>query len=325
MKIYIGNGEIAGYFISLKRGFDKLGVKTGFWPFYGNRFKYKEPKNRIISLFRKFHTKSINLNKAYLPLIVLFTLLSLAIRLFILIYALFKYQTFILSAAHPMFKFIELPVLKFFKKKVIVVFLGSDSRPPYLAGSIIFLNENNYDKGISKCYREVKKRIRRISIIEKYADYIINHPPTSHFHNRMFISWLHIGFPFDACSLPKDRLNNNSGITKILHAPTYSSGKGSAILINTIEKLSDLGLPVELVKLENVPNNKVIEEISRCDLIVDELFSDIPLGGLGTEAAFLKKAVINSGYYSDYIYEDYPIGVIPPAIFCLPDQAEEKI
>lgn len=79
------------------------------------------------------------------------------------------------------------------------------------------------------------------------------------------------------------------------------------------------------MRLENVPNEKVLDELAKCDLVVDEMYSDIPLGGLGTEAAFALKPVINGGYYADQILEDYLVDVITPSCFCLPEHVESQI
>jgi hypothetical protein len=59
--------------------------------------------------------------------------------------------------------------------------------------------------------------------------------------------------------------------------------------------------------------------------VLDEVFSDIPIGGLGTEAAFAGKSVINSGYYTMDISNDYPPEAIPPSCYCIPDNLEHEL
>ena len=234
----------------------------------------------------------------------------------------FRYQVFILNA-QPLLHHKELAVLKFFRKKIIVVFLGTDSRPCYLAGNLIHTKYNIQD-GINLCHQETLNKKQIIRYIEKYADIIINHPPTALFHEKPFISWLNIGFPFDPDDIPVTLKETRDKI-KIAHAPSSFTGKGSAAIIEMINKLIQDGLPVSFSLLENLPNNKLIEELQKCDLIVNEVYSDVPLSSLGTEAAFSRKVIITSGYYAGSIHNDYPEKVIPPGVFCSPEEIEGKI
>ena len=63
-----------------------------------------------------------------------------------------------------------------------------------------------------------------------------------------------------------------------------------------------------------MPNHKVLETIREVDIVVDELYADIPLGGLGTKAAVAHKPVLSAGYYSGCMHSDYPAEVIPPSV-----------
>jgi hypothetical protein len=110
-----------------------------------------------------------------------------------------------------------------------------------------------------------------------------------------------------------------------LHAPSNTVSKGTTIIIDILTNLQKKGYKIEIVKLENVPNNRVMEELVKCHLVVDEVYSDTSLGALGTEAAFAKKPVINGGFYSVNISDNYPGQILPPAIFCLPEEIEDRI
>ena len=326
MRIYIGNKEIAGYFTQLKTGFDKIGVKSDLWFLVGSDY-YQPPMNRLArlnqSIFRYYRR---NRKLSRLPLLLPAAGAMVFIQTIIFLYALISYDVFILNS-QPFFSFHELAVLRFFRKKIIVVFLGTESRPAYLSGNII---SDKYTSGTSfkmeKCFRDTKAQYERIRRIEKYANYIINHPPTALFQAKPFISWLQIGFPHDKAAMSARQRNNEfSRVIKILHAPSHREAKGTRKIEEIISQLQSEGLPIEYIRLEGVPNERVIDELSRCDLVVDELYSDIPIGGLGTEAAFAKRAVINAGYYARHIHADYPENLIPPACFCLPDELSAQI
>lgn len=325
-RIYIGNKEIAGYFMHLKEGFSRIGIQADLWLLVGSHF-YDVPTPRLAGINQKLFQFYYKNKKSHLLPITLPAIVGMAIiHTTIFLYSLIRYDVFILNS-QPFFNFIELAILRFFRKKIIVVFLGTESRPAYLSGNNIHSKYTDADDSfrLKQCYQETKAQAKRIARIEKYADLIINHPPSALFHRKPFIAWLHIGFPN---SFPSQLANTSpkfSRVVKILHAPSNPLAKGSNTIQEIITKLWAEGLPIEYLKLENVPNHEVIKELRKCDIVVDELYSDIPIGGLGTEAAFACKPVINGGYYSELIHSDYPNAVIPPARFCNPEQISMTI
>jgi len=327
MRIFIGNKEIAGYFTQLKNGFDKLGIHSDLWFLVGSNY-YNPPMNKLALInqavfrFYKHCRKSV-----LLPLLLPAAAILMIIHTIVFCFALIRYDVFILNS-QPFFTYHELAILRFFRKKIIVVFLGTESRPAYLSGNNIL---GKYSRGdgkykLERCFRDTQAQFKRIRRIERYAHYIINHPPTALFHSKPFISWLHIGFPNDQVQRKPEKFSSGfSRVVRILHAPSNSISKGTSVIETMIDKLQKEGLPIEYVRLENVLNERVIDELAKCDLVVDELYSDVPIGGLGTEAAFAQKAVLNGGNYSGFIHRDYPEKVIPPAIFCQPENLHYEI
>lgn len=322
MRIYIGNIEIAGYFTQLKEGFDLEGVKADLWFLCKNKYY-----NQRMPLLARINQWLFDLYKnGSNPLLRFLALPFLVLtKALIFIWVLFRYDVFILNS-HAYFNFHELAVLKYFGKKIIFVCLGTESRPLYMTGN--FLLTRYFRDGewlYEKCYRDVKKQKQEIERIEKYADLMINHPPTALFHSKAFIAWMHIGFPCGTDEYNPAPRNERSRIVKILHAPTLAVSKGSAEIEAMVRKLKDQGYPVEFIRLENVPNDKVLEVIKECDIVVDELYSDIPLGGLGTESSYAHKPVLSAGYYAACLEKDYPEEVIPPSVFCQPEDLEQEL
>ena len=76
--------------------------------------------------------------------------------------------------------------------------------------------------------------------------------------------------------------------------------------------------------MTNVSNDKVIDQIKKCDIVFDEIYSDMPLGGLGTEAAQFSKPVIVGGYYSSF-FKEYDSKIIPPSIYVHPDELKSNL
>ena len=322
MRIYIGNVEIAGYFTKLRDGFEKEGIRADLWflsknKYYQNRMPFLVSVNQW--LFDRFKKGGSSLNRwLTLP----FLLLTKAV---IFVWVLARYDVFILNS-HAYFNFHELAVLKYFRKKIIFVCLGTESRPLYMSGNSIltkYVNEGHLKYNV--CYEDVKRQKEEIERIERYADIMINHPPTALFHSKPFIAWMHIGFPSGNGEGAALNSNERSRLVKILHAPSLALSKGSAEIEAMVNNLKEQGYPVEFVRLENVPNHKVLETIREVDIVVDELYADIPLGGLGTEAAVAHKPVLSAGYYSGCMHSDYPAEVIPPSVFCQPEFLEQEL
>jgi len=325
MRIYLGNIEIAGYFNQLKQGFEQLNVKADLWCLFDNKY-YDNRRSMLLKLNSYLLGAYQKTRRTILFPLALLAMMGMGmIHAMVFLYSALRYDVFILNA-QPFFNYSELRLLKLLKKKIIVVFLGTDSRPAYLSGDLVLSQYMvNGEIKTEACYRKVRTQIRNIRRIEKYADHIINHPPSGMFHKRAFIAWLHIGFPHD--SEVRQGLSNNgsSRIVNVLHAPSNNCSKGTSAIVSMIQKLQQEGIPVRLQKLQGVKNDQVLEALKTCDIVLDELYSDVPIGGLGTEAAFAGKWVINGGYYTNDIARDYPSEVIPPSCYCLPENMEYEL
>ena len=70
---------------------------------------------------------------------------------------------------------------------------------------------------------------------------------------------------------------NNNPI-KVIHAPTRKGIKGTAIIVKTIERLKDEGVKIDFKLLEGIPNEKVLEELTFADIVIDQIY----LPGPGT-------------------------------------------
>ena len=158
MNIYIGNKEIAGYFSRLKDGFDKIGVKADLWYLIDNMYylnrsnKLARINQRLFSFFKK------NRFSILFPIAFLAAISMLAIHTMVFVYSLFKYDVFILNS-QPFFNYSELAILKLFRKKIIVVFLGTESRPVYISGNLIQGKySSNGDFRLKHCYKSVDRK-----------------------------------------------------------------------------------------------------------------------------------------------------------------------
>src|SRR3990170_1211052 len=63
-------------------------------------------------------------------------------------------------------------------------------------------------------------------------------------------------------------------------------------ILKFIKKMQLKGHSIELIEIIRKTNAEVLDELSRCDFIIDELYSDAAMAGFATEAAFFGKPAI---------------------------------
>jgi hypothetical protein len=215
-----------------------------------------------------------------------------------------------------------LRLLRAFGKTVICVFNGSDHRPPYLNGRAV---RRAQVEGFASLARETRIVRTRVEAVERSSDQVVALAASAQFHTRPFVSFLAVGIPFpDGPCLQRPEVEP-PGKVRILHSPSDPVSKGTDRIRAAVRRLTEAGLAIEYVELRDRPNREVLEAIGACDLVVDELYSDTPLAGLGTEAAALGRPVLVCGYYADWVHREIPESHIPPSAFVHPDAFEAEL
>jgi hypothetical protein len=327
-KIFIGIYEVAGYFQNLFLGLDSLGFDVGYLNLSTNKFEYNNyiKKNYKILNYANKQNKNKDSGLKYLYPFRFVYLLS--IRFIVFIWCLNKFDVFIFSSGKSFFNFYDCKLIKLLSKKIIFISLGSDSRPAFLNGKY----KDDYFQGkfnSRKCFLENKKIENNIRKVEKYATWIINYPQHGHFHAKKFISGNFIGFPTNQIQ----QVNNSHDCTssnpnkrvKIIHAPSRPLAKGSLEFKKIIKSLIEEGHNIEYIELVGKTNSEVLDQIKSCDIVLDELYSDTPLGGLGTEAALYSKPVIVFGYFSKESAFLNNLEKYPPSFYSDPLEAKNII
>ena len=75
----------------------------------------------------------------------------------------------------------------------------------------------------------------------------------------------------------------------------------------------------------NQPHRKVIEALSQCDVVIDELYSDTLMAGLATEAAALGKPSVVCGYAKPFLEKHTPAYALAPVSHSLPEEFEKNL
>ncbi len=320
-RVFIGLREIAGYFGNLKKGFDEIKVDSAFLNLGGNRFEYDSGKNpKWVVFFNKLGKSwGARFSKNFILRFIWLSTFQNILGFFAFFFALFRYDVFVLGGNSTFFFFIDYVILKLFKKKIICVYLGSDARPMYING---FSNQNPKLAKLNRFLVWLQKRIIRFS--EEKADLCINHPPTAMFHEKDFISWLHVGVPSPQPELKRREDRSNGVPVRIIHAPSKKGPKGTPYFERIIERLQKK-YNIEYVEISGMPHSEVLKTIASADIALDQFFSDTPMAVFSTECSFQKVPVVVGTYYSESIKKDYAPSVIPPTVFVHPNDVESRL
>ena len=103
-----------------------------------------------------------------------------------------------------------------------------------------------------------------------------------------------------------------------------AKSKGSYEIENIINKLKS-NFDIELNIIKNLSNHQVKQKIKESDLVIDQIYSDVPLAGLASEAVSLNKPVIVCGYYSDFLKKDLKTDIIEKELYINPMKLQEKL
>jgi len=266
LRIFIGPSEIANVGATLGEAFRKRGIKvtvvsTGKSPFrIGMKYDRVLSPPEIMSLNRI--SRIIKLVGYWGP--------------FFLNYF-FRYNSFIFLFGNTLFpKNLDLPLFKYFKKRTIMWFFGSDIRDIKLRelelkkmGIKYFHNEAMEDNPDLK-----EKKLRMIHKVEKYVDYIITGPSIAQLLTRDYLGKdlsSRVYLPFDISSIKISNHQNKKVV--IVHAPSNSNIKGTKYVLDAILQLEKEGYEIEFHLLRNVSNRIVRETLSHADIAIDQLFA----------------------------------------------------
>jgi glycosyltransferase involved in cell wall biosynthesis len=326
-KIFIGLGEVAGFFGKLNSGFQSLGLESYLLDLDRSPFSYAQDLRRpSVNLCRKAKWKTAHAKGRMARLTWLMTFRMTKIYIFLWAFA--RFDVFIFTTFCTFFGFKELPILKFFKKKIIYVFVGTDIRPSYLSGNEIIRLKRQFGDDYLPALRESsREKKRKIAVVERHADFIVSYPPFAQLQTRDFISHAVTGFPMEAeiaSGSIQNQETDRAGV-RILHAPSFPEAKGSVAIKEMVDRISAKIEGLTFREISYVPNEIVLQEIQQSDFIVDEVYSDAPMGGLAAEAALYGKPAVVGGYYAASYRKDIPPDDVPPSQFCLPEDMEAAI
>jgi len=242
-------------------------------------------------------------------------------------HCLFRYDIFIMPFLGRLLdnavllRWLEFPLLKFAKKKLILNSYGADVMTPrktlgdtYKYSAVIGYRLDPYYAQIDE---DEIERNRQYG--EDWADLIISAIDHLDYLKRVDII-LHM-----RCVSPEEFqpiYDTGNKTVKIIHAPNHRLLKGTAQLIRAVEELRQKGLDIELRVLEKTPHTQVMEAVQAADIVADQFI-------LGTYARFaiegmaLGKPVMC--YLRDDLFEKNPIWRDCPIVNTNPDNLVDNL
>jgi glycosyltransferase involved in cell wall biosynthesis len=195
-------------------------------------------------------------------------------------------------------RFLELQLLHLAGKAAVVMPYGSD----VAVGSRI--SSLGFRHGLQTAYpdlaRREKKTLHQIRYFSRHADVVVG----CIFHVETLERWdvlpLHY-YPIDT-DLWKPRPSRIASEELVVaHTPNHRAFKGTDSLISACERLRDEGVPIRLLLLEGVPNERVREVLSECDVLAEQFINGYGLSAM--EGMALGKPVLSN--LSDPHYYDF--------------------
>lgn len=333
-RVFIGPCDIAGYYANLAKGLHGLGVPCDFICYQAHPFEYggESPTPFLIRLGRRFTESRLNRKNSKFPRAISAMLALLCFNVWGLL-TIFRYDVFIFGFGQSLLRGnIDLFLLRTLGKKVIVNLAhGSEARPPFINGAI--QSKDGVYPSIKKISKSAIKIKRSVSRNESWASVVIGAPlSTSFFYKSRMINFYKIGIPIlmsDSMLSSSNKFELNQENTtlpiRILHSPSHPFAKGTEVIKTAIENLKKRGYLIEFVVIHERPVADVIEEIQKCDFVVDQVYSDSPMAGFATEAAWFGKPAVVGGYGWEILMDYIPEDLRPPSKICHPDDIERAI
>lgn len=329
-RVFLGLTDVAGYFSSLESGLKEIGVDARLFDLSANVVGYGLDATRSRGRLR---TRFVALGSAPPKTLRRFAwdallFVNRAVRrirgIALLPWAVVRYDTFVLAGGGMFLDGRELPILRRLGKGVVVVFTGSDHRPPYLNGIWVRDAQVTGYRAMRDDVGSIKDRVRRA---ERSATAIVALAASAQFHERPFAEFLRVGYPSRAAASGSRIRDAEPDLAevRILHCPTRPIEKGSARIRAAITALQAEGHPIAYRELTGRPHAEVLAALEWCDFVVDEVYSDSPMAGFSTEAAAHARPAVVAGYGAPPDDDNAHTSGMPPSLFVVPDRLESAI
>lgn len=165
------------------------------------------------------------------------------------------------------FHLLDLPLLKLFRKKIIVHFRGLD---------IVDIRHFDYLREVAKGNNPVPPPVsrpdqkRKIRKWLRYADKILVSEPDLHFVSPDSVLSPQV-IDVTYWTRTREPESTRDGIIRIVHAPSSRRKKGTEFIESAVKSLKQKGHRIELIMAEKLPHDRIRELYEMSDIGVDQM------------------------------------------------------
>lgn len=162
-------------------------------------------------------------------------------------------------------KFVEVELLHFAGKKVVVMVYGFDSYiyPKVRSPEVRDALEKQYPV-------DYRKIVRQVNYFSRKSDFVITGIMSPDGFERWdILPTTHLIVDTRKWEPSQEILVGEK--VRFFHSPNHRGVKGTEHFIAAVERLKQEGHPVELVLVERVPNSEVRSLMETCDVVLDQL------------------------------------------------------
>lgn len=276
-KVFIGTQEVASLTAVYAKGFAEAGYRTRTLVVRKNAYYLDSHYDVVVDTYPMGSPASIF--KKLFRLVRRHTVLAIEF-----VRALATCDTFLfLSGSSLLPAYLDYPILKLFRKRIICEFNGSDIRHGHA------FRQHMHQRGddaeiepfiaLTETYPlPYNKLLRRVRAAERYGDLILSQAGYAQLQTRPY---MRLNIPMD---LSMFRFHYpDREVPLVLHVPSNPAVKGTDRVLAAVEQLISEGVQFEFKLIKNTPNAQVREMLAESDIVVDELYADT-VGVLSTEA-----------------------------------------
>jgi hypothetical protein len=309
-RVLLGLTEVGGYYTNLAAGLRELGIAVEVVTIHRHAFAYDVGTPTGVQRL----VWAIAGPRRPGPRTPVAVAREVVVRLLLLLWAPWRFDSFVFGFRNSFLATWDLALLRLLRKRIVCVFHGTDSRAPYLDGTVV----PEVDVAtLHRRTRGVKALVRRV---ERYADVVVCNPLSAHLHERPVVPFQILGVPAPigvdlAAPVPPAPAR-----PRIVHAPSVPAAKGTPAIRAAVEQVRDGREELDYVELVGRANRDVLDELARCSFAVDQLYSDTTLAGFAAEAAALGRPAVIGGYDHDELAAILGPDGVAPARYCRPEE-----
>lgn len=299
-----------------------MGVRTQFINIHPHPFGYSQTHENPLFAERAAeavlrHRKANRLGRPYWAFRYLFNVFGL------LLWSLNKFDVYVFAWGKTFLPSnLDLPLLSLLGKRIIVnVGHGSEARPPYMSQL-----DEPVDIGVLR--KQTVKIAQKLRRIESWAHCVIGLPTTAQMLRNRFVNFYPLGLPVvqsETAIVSSADSARQKGKFRIVHLPSNPAVKGTEQIRHVIEVIRARNPEVEYIELSGVSHEEVLAVLEDCDLVIDQVWSDIPMAMVGAEAAIKAKPTVIGGYCWELWQRELTVPQIPPSIRCAPEDLTQAI